>query len=341
MNAGWYGLFGLLLAIGILFDVVNIGTYAANKKGGHVSGVPFLGGIFFCAALWILPVTRPFFVLGFLLDVSVYTLPGDIAYNIKAAKCANHSKIFVLSEQRLSLYIECGSQKILFDVGGNVSSEASTQDGSVQVGLVQGEDFIENADKQGINLAAVDAAVWSDATYDQSKGFAKFFEKNKKARLYIRKDVQVPQEFLDKYSKRIEVWEGDFKPVTSWADVLIPFPAGNGKTELTMIITTPRGYVLINDRSHEDRSEIIKKAREYRCDETMVPYAHIDGGRMLYSEGSDEVREETLQAGDVLDFSTVKTEEGQIDVPKDAQAAAKTVAKVQTVAEECEENNDP
>ena len=37
----------ILFAIGTFFEIVNIGVFFANRKGGSSSGVPFFAGIFF------------------------------------------------------------------------------------------------------------------------------------------------------------------------------------------------------------------------------------------------------------------------------------------------------
>ena len=71
-------------------------------------------------------------------------------------------------EHGLSLYIEAGDKKILFDMG-------------------QTELFTENASKMGIDLGDVDFAVLSHGHYDHGGGLAKFLEINQKAPVYISK----------------------------------------------------------------------------------------------------------------------------------------------------------
>ena len=70
------------------------------------------------------------------------------------------------TEHGLSLYIEAGFQKILFDMG--------------QSGL-----FADNAKVLGISLSDVTIAVLSHGHYDHGGGLAKFLEINKKAPVYI------------------------------------------------------------------------------------------------------------------------------------------------------------
>ena len=68
-------------------------------------------------------------------------------------------------EHGLSLYLETGSRKILFDCG--------------QTGL-----FKENAEKLGIDLEQVDTFVLSHGHYDHGGGLYSFMDVNKTARLY-------------------------------------------------------------------------------------------------------------------------------------------------------------
>ena len=70
------------------------------------------------------------------------------------------------SEHGLSLFIETGEHRILFDMG--------------QTGL-----FAENAEKMGIDLACVDLAVLSHGHYDHGGGLKTFFELNRTAPVYL------------------------------------------------------------------------------------------------------------------------------------------------------------
>lgn len=76
----------------------------------------------------------------------------------------------------LSLYLETPKHKILFDMGPNA-------------------DYLENAEKLGVDLTAVDIAILSHGHYDHSGGLEAFCRLNDHAKIYLRKKV-----FGDYYS---------------------------------------------------------------------------------------------------------------------------------------------
>lgn len=78
------------------------------------------------------------------------------------------------AEHGLSIYIETADSKILFDTG--------------QSGL-----FLQNAQKMGINIEDIDTLVLSHGHYDHTGGLYPFLEKNKKARVYAKKDIFTPK----------------------------------------------------------------------------------------------------------------------------------------------------
>lgn len=72
----------------------------------------------------------------------------------------------LLTEHGLSLYIETGDHRILFDAG---------QSGA----------FADNAEKLGVDLAGVDIALLSHGHYDHGGGFPRFLEINPTAKFYV------------------------------------------------------------------------------------------------------------------------------------------------------------
>ncbi len=74
------------------------------------------------------------------------------------------------SEHGLSIYIETKKHKLLFDLGAS--------------GL-----FAENAEKIGIDLAAVDTVVISHGHYDHGGGLKTFLNINKRARIYLQQSA--------------------------------------------------------------------------------------------------------------------------------------------------------
>ncbi len=84
----------------------------------------------------------------------------------------------LVGEHGLSLYLDTGSKKILFDTG--------------QSGL-----FLQNAKALGIAIDDVDSLVLSHGHYDHTGGLYPFLRKNRKAKVYVKKNI-----FLPKYSDK-------------------------------------------------------------------------------------------------------------------------------------------
>lgn len=76
-------------------------------------------------------------------------------------------------EHGLSLYIETGRHRILFDAG-------------------QSDAFIRNARELGVDLAAVDTVILSHGHYDHGGGLKYFLERNTAAPVYVHDDAFQP-----------------------------------------------------------------------------------------------------------------------------------------------------
>ncbi len=78
-----------------------------------------------------------------------------------------------LCEHGLSLFIDTGKHKILFDMG-------------------QGDAFIKNAKKLNLDLSKVDIAILSHGHYDHGGGLNAFLELNSSAPVYISQYAYLP-----------------------------------------------------------------------------------------------------------------------------------------------------
>lgn len=72
----------------------------------------------------------------------------------------------IMAEHGLSLYIETGDKKILFDMG-------------------QSDAFLKNAERLGVDLSKADFAVLSHGHYDHGGGIKAFLSVNDKASVYL------------------------------------------------------------------------------------------------------------------------------------------------------------
>ena len=207
-------------------------------------------------------------------------------------------------EWGLSIYIEYRGKKLLLDAGAS-------------------DLFVTNAEKLGIALEEMDLAVLSHAHYDHANGMKAFFDKNSKAKFYLRessaencyskvwflhKYIGMPRKILDEYPDRIVFAKGDLQ--IGEGMYLIPHKTQELETigkrekmyqkkgkkwypddfshEQSLVIESDRGLIIFNSCSHGGAVNIINEIAETFPEKKI--YALI-GGFHLYNKPSSEVRE--------------------------------------------------
>jgi len=206
-------------------------------------------------------------------------------------------------EWGLSILAEYEGKKILADVGGS--------------GL-----FAENMEKLGFDVSKVDFATLSHAHYDHANGMPLFFEKNSKAKFYLResagencyhklwifhKYIGLPKHVTTKYKDRIKYVTGDYKVTEGvW---LIPhktegleeigkretmyqktkkgYVPDNFSHEQSLVLDTDKGLVIINCCSHGGAVNIINEVKSTFGDKHV--YGLI-GGFHLFNKSEKEIR---------------------------------------------------
>lgn len=207
-------------------------------------------------------------------------------------------------EWGLSIYIEYGGKKILLDTGASNL-------------------FVTNAEKLGIALEEIDLAVLSHAHFDHANGMKAFFDKNSRAKFYLRessaencysktwflhKYIGIPRKILSEYPDRIVFAKGDLQ--IGEGMYLIPHKTQGleaiGKREKmyqrkgkqwypddfsheqSLVIETGQGLVIFNSCSHGGAVNIINEVADTFPEKKI--YALI-GGFHLYNRSTSEVRE--------------------------------------------------
>lgn len=205
-------------------------------------------------------------------------------------------------EWGLAVHIEYGDKNILLDTGSTGA-------------------FAENADMLNIDLGKVDYGVLSHAHYDHSDGMARFFEKNKKAKFFLRegakencygsrwiffKYIGIKKGTLGKYRDRIEYASGDCELCSGVT--LVPHKTENlaakGKRagmfrrenhrrveedfshEQSLVFDTSKGLVIFNSCSHGGADNIINEVAATFPEKKI--YAII-GGFHLFKSTEQEI----------------------------------------------------
>lgn len=208
----------------------------------------------------------------------------------------NSSRTGLPVEHGLSLHIQTTKEQILFDMG-------------------QSDLFAQNADKLGIDIAAVDTAIISHGHYDHGGGLKYFLKKNSLAPIFIHSNAFDPHYSLKedglkfigldssmKSEKRI-IFTHDYMMMDNqkclFANVRgkMLTPSGNrllfgeDKTtndqfsdEQNLIIQEADKVVLFAGCAHNGIFNILQKAEEV----TSRKITHVFGGMHLMKSGLDE-----------------------------------------------------
>lgn len=215
----------------------------------------------------------------------------------------NQSRNGLACEWGLAVYLEYEGRKLLLDTG--------------TTGI-----FVKNAESMGVSLEDVEYGILSHAHYDHSNGMAAFFEKNQKAKFYLRKGTGencygkrwifykydgIARGLLETYKDRFVYVEGRFEvfpgvwllPHTTPGLEQIGKRAGlyikKGRKwipdsfahEQSLVFDTKDGLVIFNSCSHGGADNIIREVSEVFPEK---PICALIGGFHLYRSTEEEVR---------------------------------------------------
>lgn len=181
-------------------------------------------------------------------------------------------------EHGLAVHIEYNGRRYLLDTGGS-------------------EQFLDNADRLGVDLEAVNAAVLSHAHYDHAGGFPGFFARNARAKVYLREEgkeqcfarigpfkkyIGIPKGVLETYADRFVYVDNDLEidPGVWLIGHRTPGLGEIGKRahmyrrtgaglrpddfghEHSLVFDTAAGLVLFNSCCHAGADTIVTEVRE-------------------------------------------------------------------------------
>lgn len=204
----------------------------------------------------------------------------------------------LIAEHGLSVHIDTGNKKILFDTG-------------------QTSAFADNANKLGINLSDVDYLVISHGHYDHTGGLNKFLAVNPKAEIFISQralnkkykdstyigvppDIDFPADRTSFVEKPISLTKnlyilGDIKPskitdthfngfYEQHHSEIIPDVF---KDELVICLVTDEGIHIVSGCSHNGITNIHLTAKNYFA----KPVISLIGGFHLVHSSIDQIKE--------------------------------------------------
>jgi len=182
------------------------------------------------------------------------------------------------TEHGLSVHIEYHNKNYLLDTGASSA-------------------FIENAKMLGVDIKAVDTAVLSHAHYDHSGGYEAFFQRNKKANVYLRQEAKelcytkaaflkkyigIPEGLINTYVHRFRFVEGDYqldegvwlvghktggleergKRSNMYRERDGKLTPDNFAHEQSLVFESEKGLVIFNSCSHAGIDNIINEVKD-------------------------------------------------------------------------------
>lgn len=160
----------------------------------------------------------------------------------------------LINEHGLSLYIEKGNKRMLFDTGKT-------------------DNFIINAQKLGINLEDVDIVVLSHGHSDHGGGLLSFLKINDRAKVYMKKkaseeyysgnilfkkSIGINKEVFEKYSSRIE-YINNFTEIIEDVFIITDIQRNHKAPEGNKYLFAKEGNKIVKDKFDHELIMVIKE----------------------------------------------------------------------------------
>jgi len=212
----------------------------------------------------------------------------------------NQSNDKLLKEHGLCVYIEYNGISYLLDTGGSGK-------------------FLKNADKLGVSIENIDIAVLSHEHCDHSGGYAAFFKKNNRAKVYLRGIgdtpyyykvgpihfyVGMPRNIMKEYPDKFINVQGTFKLNEGvwlishntpnlekigqrshlYRKITNGYEPDNFSHEQSLVFDTEKGLIVLNSCSHSGICNIIKEVKKALNGKNV--YAVIGGFHLMGNLGT-------------------------------------------------------